>query len=116
MIVPEEQPYESKDYLRDAARAQKEYWIDQKRTYWPDLSKHRDVSTWQEWAGIVWFIVFVVGLVLVLVAISAHQHLPVVPVKPVHLPAFNPNPPAVSTPVPCPTVTVAGQYIPAACR
>lgn len=98
MIVPDQEPYSPKDYLKDAARAQKEYWVDQKRSYFPEYHGAK-VSKWEEVRPIVWFLclaLFAIAICAV-IAYSPHHIQIIQPVHPKTFPTFSPN---ATVPVP----------------
>ena len=94
MILPDEERYDERHYLRDAARAQKEYWIDQKAQYLPDLGKHPDVSKWEEIRLFVWF--FCVAIVFIgvcaVIAFMPHHIQIIQPHVPRKFPTFTTSP------------------------
>jgi hypothetical protein len=117
LLIPDEDGYGPRSYLKDAARAQREYWVDQKRTYWPDYGPAAPTN----WYKILWVTLFTLAALGLFVLYANAK------VDPVHtgntgdmpavtIPSFSQyqnSPPPTFT---CPSVTVAGQYTPAVCR
>ena len=108
LLVPDQEDYGPKEYLRDAARAQKEYWVDQKRTYWPEYHGEK-VSTWEEIRPFVWgFICVAIFLgICAVIAFQPHPYQIIQPQHPRTFPTFNPNatypttgPPGTYPPIP----------------
>ena len=73
MLLPDQERYDEKKYLRDALRAQKEYWIDEKRTYWPEYHGEK-VSTWEEIRPFVWFFCVVILFIAACALIAYQPH------------------------------------------
>ena len=115
MLQPDDENYDERSYLRDAARAQKAYWVDQKRTYWPTYGGQR-MSLWEELRWLLWIPV-VIALFIGIVYLFGGPHQTYPPASPqVTIPTFDPNATTPSVPYHCPTTTTPGQYVPAVCQ
>lgn len=119
MLTPDEDRYDERSYLKDAARAHKEYWVDQGRQYWPNLDNCAPTNWWK----VLWVSLWVlVGCALfVWYAQSRVQPVHTGNVPAATIPSFQQyeaHPPKTTLVCPKPTVdpmTGMPSYVPAGC-
>ena len=80
MLLPDQEDYGSKQYLRDALRAWGAYWHNQHILYFKgSLKKDPTVSAWEEWRPIVWFLVAVGAFIAGCWMVARGQHYQIMP-------------------------------------
>ena len=80
MLLPDEDRYTERHYLRDAFNAWRRYWSRDLHSYFDgSLTKHPGVSTWDEWKPVVWFFVYAAGFLGICWLIANHQHYQIMP-------------------------------------
>ena len=70
MLLPDEDAYDERHYLRDAFHAWARYWSNDLHKYFGgSLKKHKGVSAWEEWAALLaipfWICIGLGALVLI---------------------------------------------------
>lgn len=90
MLLPDQDRYTERHYLRDAFRAWGAYWKNQHQIYFAgSMKKNPKVSAWEEWRPIVYFFLVVAILIGIAWMVSLHQHYQIMPTpQPKNLPKF----------------------------
>jgi hypothetical protein len=78
VLVPPDQDYDQRRYLRDAFTAWRTYWVDQKRTYWPEYHGAK-VSAWKELRPIVWLVIGITMFLFGCWLYARSQHYQIMP-------------------------------------
>ena len=110
LLVPDQEEYSERHYLRDAFVAWRRYWSHDLHSYFDGAwTKNPQVSTWEEIRPFVWgFICVAIFLgICAVIAFQPHPYHIIQPQHPRTFPTFNPNatypttgPPGTYPPIP----------------